>query len=97
MRIIARRILTDFSQNHADAKGALETWWLIAKKADWATPQDVKNQFPRASILADNRVVFDICGGNYRLIVKFNYEYRIGYVRFVGKHADYDAIDATRV
>ena len=97
MRIIARKILMDFSQRHPDAKGHLESWWLLLKKSDWATPQDVKNALPKASIVANNRVVFDICGGSYRLIVKFNYPYRIGYIRFIGTHSEYDKIDVTTI
>lgn len=97
MRIIARKKLTDFSSGHADAKGHLDAWWLLAKKADWASPQDVKDHLPKASIVAGNRVVFDICGGNYRLVVKFNYPYRTGYIRFIGTHSDYDAIDVSTI
>lgn len=97
MRIIARKALVDFSALHPDAKGHLDTWWLLCKKADWARPQDVKDQLPKASIVADNRVVFNICGGSYRLIVKFNYPYRTGYIRFIGAHSDYDAIDVTTI
>ena len=97
MRIVARKRLVDFTARHADAKGHLDSWWHLAKQADWASPQDVKNQIPRASIVADNRVVFDIVGGRYRLVVKFNYAYRMGYVRFIGTHTDYDKIDVTTV
>ena len=95
MRIIARKVLLDFSKAHPAAKGHLESWWLLVKKANWATPQDVKNALPKASIVANNRVIFNICGGNYRLVVAFNYQYRMGYIRFIGTHADYDKIDVT--
>ena len=97
MRIVARKILVDFSAQHPDAKGQLETWWYLVKRADWASPQDVKNELPKASIVAGNRIVFDICGGNYRLVVKFNYPYRMGYIRFIGTHSEYDKIDVTRI
>lgn len=97
MRVIARKVLVDFARRHPDAKGHLESWWLLLKKADWAAPQDVKNALPKASIVANNRVVFDICGGSYRLIVKFNYPYRIGYIRFIGTHSEYDKIDVTTI
>ncbi len=97
MRIIARKTLTDFSRKHQDAKTALDVWWYLAKTADWKTPQDIKASLPKASIVADNRVVFNICGGNYRLVVKFNYSYGIGYIRFIGSHGDYDKIDVSRV
>jgi mRNA interferase HigB len=66
-------------------------------RADWASPSAVKAQFRSASVLQDNRVVFNIAGNQYRLIVKINYPYRIVYIRFIGTHADYDAIDATTI
>ena len=70
---------------------------MIAKSAHWTSPQDVKRQFGSASIVKDNRVVFNIAGNKYRLIVKFNYEYRIGYIRFLGTHKQYDAIDVEKI
>lgn len=97
MRILARKTLVEFGQTHPDAKAALDTWWHIVKRANWGSPQDVKNAFPKASIIADNRVVFDIVGSSYRLVVKFNYPYRMGYIRFIGTHADYDATDIKSV
>jgi len=97
MRIIAKKKLRDFWRRHVDCEQALRSWHVIAASADWAKPQDVKRQFPKASVIADNRVVFDIVGGSYRLIVKFNYAYRIGYVRFVGTHTEYDLIDAEKI
>ncbi len=97
MRIIARKVLHDFAKNHSDAKGPLESWWLIAKRADWSGPQDIKNELPKSSIVANNRVVFDICGGSYRLVVQFNYSYRMGYIRFIGTHTEYDKIDVTSI
>lgn len=97
MRIIARRSLLEFSTKHADAKGALNEWWHVVKRADWKSPQDIKNVMPKASIIAENRVVFNICGGSYRLIVKFNYQYGGGWVRFIGTHAEYDKVDATKI
>ncbi|MCK5424887.1 MAG: type II toxin-antitoxin system HigB family toxin [Emcibacter sp.] len=97
MRIIARKQLVDFGRQHPKAKGGLDSWWLYVKKADWSCPQDVKDALPKASIIANNRVVFYIRGGSYRLIVQFNYPYRIGYIRFIGTHGAYDKIDATGV
>lgn len=66
-------------------------------RADWSTPSEVKAQFRSARVLQDNRVVFNIAGNHYRLIVKINYSYRIVYIRFIGTHADYDAVDATTI
>lgn len=68
-----------------------------ASEADWSTPAAVKEQFGDASFFKGGRVVFNIGGNKFRLVVKINYPYRVVYVRFVGTHADYDAIDATTV
>ena len=97
MRIVAKKRLREFWQKHADSEQALKSWHIIAVNADWATPQDVKRQFPKASIIGDNRVVFDIVGGSYRLVVKFNYAYRIGYICFIGTHREYEEINSARI
>ena len=95
MRIIARKTIKEFWENSAysDSEQPLKSWYAIARHADWATPQAVKEQFGNSSIIGDNRVVSNIAGNKYRLIVKFNYPYRVGYIRFIGTHQQYDAID----
>lgn len=97
MRIIAKRTLRAFWKPHAQAKGPLEAWHQEVARADWASPSEVKRQFQSASILRDNRVVFNIAGNHYRVIVKINYPYRIAHIRFIGTHADYDAVDAEAI
>ena len=97
MRIIAKRTLRTFWTRHPKTKGPLEAWHQEVARADWASPSGVKSQFRAASMLQDNRVVFNIAGNQYRLIVKINYPYRIVYIRFIGTHAGYDAIDATTI
>lgn len=97
MRIIAKRTLRTFWKRHPKAKGPLEAWHQEVARADWAAPSALKAQFRSASVLQDNRVVFNMAGNQYRLIVKINYPYRIVYIRFIGTHADYDAIDATTI
>jgi mRNA interferase HigB len=100
VRVIARRTLRRFWENsprYADSKGALEAWHQEVRAADWATPQDVKAQFRHASILKGNRVVFNIAGNKYRLVVRINYAYRVVYVRFIGTHQEYDEIDAETI
>lgn len=100
MRIIAKRTLRQFGERDrrfADAKRALEDWHAQVSQADWATPADVKAQYRDASILKSSRVVFNICGNKYRLVVKINYPYRVVYIRFIGTHAEYDMIDAETV
>jgi mRNA interferase HigB len=99
MRVIAKRTLREFwaAPGHEDAEEPLEAWHAEALKADWPDPHAVKAQFRSARILKGNRVVFNIAGNKYRLVVKINYPYRIVYVRFVGTHAGYDAIDVETV
>lgn len=94
MRIIAMSTLRDFWERHQAAKEPLLAWYREAKQADWDTPAKVKAKYGSASILGGNRVVFNIKGNDYRLVVRINYPYRVVYVRFVGTHAEYDAIDA---
>ncbi|HEY8033818.1 MAG TPA: type II toxin-antitoxin system HigB family toxin [Methylocella sp.] len=97
MRIIAKSTLRDFWEQFPDAEEPLLAWYREAEKADWDTPAKVKDQYRNASIVGDNRVVFNIKGNDYRLVVKINYGYRVVYVRFVGTHANYDRIDTREV
>jgi mRNA interferase HigB len=95
MRIIAKKVLRDFWEKYPDAQEPLESWYYETLKADWSNPQQIKNKFRNASIIADNRVVFNIKGNNYRLIVKINSPYRVVYIRFIGTHQYYDTIEAS--
>jgi mRNA interferase HigB len=99
MRIIARKTLRDFwvQRAYVDAEQPLKSWFKIASDADWAGPMDVKVQFGHASILACNRVVFNIAGNKYRIIAKIHYDYRILYIRFVGTHKQYDHIKVEEI
>ena len=99
LRIIAKRTIREFWDNprYSDSQRPLRSWYWIAKNADWRNPDDVKRQFGSASIITGNRIVFNIAGNNYRLVVKFNYPYRIGYIRFIGTHAQYDQIDVASI
>ena len=97
MRIIALSTLKRFwEQNPAykDAAEPVRAWYRRALRADWTSPADVKQDFSNASILKDGRVVFNIAGNKYRLVVWINYTYRVVYIRFIGTHAQYDRIDA---
>lgn len=96
-RIISKKTLRDFWERFPDAEEALKAWHAEAKAADWQNPADVKAQFGNASILKDSRVVFNLCGNKYRLIVKISYAASIILIRFVGTHKEYDAIDAETV
>jgi mRNA interferase HigB len=94
MRIIAKRTLREYWEKHANCRKELAEWYSIACKSDWTTPKEVKQTFPKCSVIGNNRIVFDIVGGNFRLIVKFSYRMKIGYIRFIGTHKEYDKIDA---
>ncbi len=97
MRVIALRTLREFWTTHADAEDALRAWHADAQRAVWKTPGDIRATYATASIIGNNRVVFNIRGNTYRLIVAVNYDYGIVYIRFIGTHAEYDRIDAETV
>ena len=99
MHIVSRAILVGFYSRpeHRDAKAALEAWYDVARQTQWASPADVKAQYRNASVVANNRVVFNIKGNDYRLIVAFAYRTQRGYIKFVGTHAQYDLVDAATV
>jgi len=99
MRILSRSTLRDFWESHPDTEEALKTWYLKtwyyeASHADWQSPADVKTAHRNASIIANNRVVFNIKGNSYRLIVAIRYDLGIIFIRFIGTHAEYDKVDA---
>ena len=98
MRVISRKVLREFGAvGHADAELALRAWFEEAESADWQGPADIKKFYPSASILGKERVVFNIRGNRYRLVVAIKYEFRIVYIRFVGTHAEYDKINCLEV
>ena len=95
MHVIKRKTLIEFYKQpgRQDAKGPWEVWYYEASHAQWASPTDVKGQYRSASILGDNRVVFNIAGNKYRLVVRINYGSKTVFVRFIGTHKEYDQID----
>lgn len=97
MRIFTKRTLRAFWEVHNDAELPLRRWYKEVEQADWSAPDQVKGRYPGASIIAGNRVVFNIKGNNYRLVTEIDYRYRRVYIRFVGTHAEYDTIDAAEV
>ena len=97
MRVIAKKILRDFWLKHPDCEQQLKSWYNEAEIATWKTPNEIKRDYPSASVLENNRIVFNIKGNNYRLIIKLNYHYQMVWIRFIGTHAQYDKIDATTI
>lgn len=97
MRVISKKILRDFWQRHADSEQQLKSWFQETSKAEWKNPNEIKTEYPSSSILNDNRVVFNIKGNSYRLIIRINYDYQMVWIRFVGTHAEYDKINANEI
>ena len=94
MRVIAKPTLDDFGKIHPQAQSSLDHWYRLAKAASWSSTQEVAAAFSKAKVLNAERVRFEIQGGNYRLIVAFNFKHQIAFVKFVGTHAEYDRVDA---
>lgn len=99
MRVIAKCTLVKFwsKPSCADAQNALQSWHDEAIKADWKTPQDIKNQYRNASICGSQRVVFNVAGNKYRLVVEMQYQAGIAWIKFIGTHAQYDKINVETV
>lgn len=94
MHIVAVRYLRAFWEKDPDSEQPLKSWVDEAKKASWSQPAQIKEQYRSASILKNKRVVFNIKGNDYRLVVSVAYHYQAVYVKFIGTHKEYDAIDA---
>lgn len=97
LKIFSRGTLRDFWGKHGDCELQLKTWYRESEKSNWKTINELKSEYPNASILKDNRIVFNIKGNDYRLIVKFNFEYQLAWIRFIGTHAEYDKINANEI
>jgi mRNA interferase HigB len=97
MRIISRRILREFLEKHPDAAIPLQSWFHDVERATWNTPADIKTVYQNASFVADDRVVFNIKGNHYRLVVVVIYQQGVVYIRFVGTHEEFDRIDVTPI
>jgi mRNA interferase HigB len=97
MNVISKRTLIKFYEQHIQAKSALEVWHSDVRKSIWSSPADIKELYSSASFLSDNRVVFNIKGNDYRLIVHIDYSRKIVRVKFIGTHAEYDKINAKEI
>ncbi|GAB2626693.1 type II toxin-antitoxin system HigB family toxin [Belliella aquatica] len=97
MKIFSRGTLRDFWEKHANCEQQLKIWYRETEKSNWSSIQDLKREYPSASILKNNRIVFNIKGNDYRLIAKFNFEYQLCWIRFIGTHAEYDKINANEI
>jgi mRNA interferase HigB len=99
MRIISRKALRQFWERpqYADSEQPLRAWFREASRAEWKSPAEIKDVYRSASIVGNDRVVFNIAGNKYRLVVRINYSYGIVYIRFVGTHRQYNRIDVKEV
>ena len=97
LRVVAKKILREFWEKHEDCEQQLKAWFREAEKAEWENPNQLKEEYPSASILNQNRVVFNIKGNKYRLIVKISFDYQMVWIRFIGTHPEYDKINANTI
>jgi mRNA interferase HigB len=97
MRVVAKRTLREFWGRFPDAEEALKAWSAEAEVATWLNPAGIKEKYRSASILKDSRVVFNICGNKYRLVVKISYKNAVVLIRFIGTHKEYNSVDVEGV
>ena len=96
-RIFAKSTLREYWQKKPESEQYLKTWYDTAISSDWETPNDVKQTYANASILKNNRIVFNIKGNSFRVVVKFNFIKKWIFIRFIGTHEEYDKIDANNI
>ncbi|WP_034998496.1 type II toxin-antitoxin system HigB family toxin [Beijerinckia mobilis] len=97
MRIIAINTLTAYAEQHPETAMALAHWRQVARRSAWKSPMEVIASFGKAKVISEDRIRFEVAGGNYRLIVAFDFLRQIAFIKFIGTHAEYDAIDAKTV
>jgi mRNA interferase HigB len=97
VNIVARPTLVRYWTAHRETEQPLVAWYRTACAANWQSMTDIVTTYSKASPINYERCVFDICGGNYRLIVAFHFRSQSGYIKFIGTHAEYDRIDAATV
>jgi mRNA interferase HigB len=97
MRIISRKTLKEFWERHPDADQPLQAWYADLKASRWKSSSEIKSIYRNASFVGNNRVVFNIKGNTYRVVVAIQYQFGIVYIRFVGTYQEYDRIDAATV
>lgn len=97
VRIIARNVLVAFWTRHPETEASLRHWYEVTAAGDWQSPLDAVAAFSKAKALNGERVRFEVAGGDYRMVVAFDWRRRIAFIKFIGRHADYDRIDALTV
>jgi mRNA interferase HigB len=97
MRIIARKTLVNFWKKYPDSEQSLKSWFDEAKKAEWKNPNEVKQQYNNASVISGKRIIFNIKGNDYRLIVDIEFRLKIIFIVWIGTHEDYNKINARTI
>jgi mRNA interferase HigB len=97
MRVIAKSVRVRFAEQHPETRVSLERWHAVLRTAEWKSGLEVQKAAPKAKVLNGERVRFEVAGGNYRLIIAFDFRRQIAFVKFLGTHAEYDEIDALTV
>ena len=97
MRVIARSTLVGFWSDHPETKVALERWFKRVRAAHWTSTDEVQRAAPKCKALNGERVRFEVVGGNYRLVVAFDFRRQAAFIKFIGTHAEYDRVDALTV
>ena len=97
MRVIKIKTLKEYWQKHKDVESRLKSWFAEMKRGEFKSPADIKRKYPSADIIAGNRVIFNIKGNHYRLVVKIHYNKQIMYIRFIGTHKEYDKINVETI
>ncbi len=97
MRIIALKTIKDYWTKHSETEQPLKSWYDEVKKADWEKPEDILREFPKARVIKNDRVIFNIKGNRFRLVVAVKYDFKIFYIRFISTHAEYDKINAEEI
>ncbi len=93
MKLIGKKLLHEFKEKHADARSQIESWEAEAEEAQWQTPHELKGRYPKASLIKNQQVVFDICRNKYRLLTQINYKNGIVLIKKIGTHKEYDNWD----
>jgi mRNA interferase HigB len=91
MKLLGKKLLHDFQEAHADARSQIESWEAEVEEIQWSNPHDLKSRYPKASLIKDQYVVFDLCWNKYRLLVQVNYKNGIVLIKKIGTHKEYDS------
>ena len=97
MRVVARNVLERFAERHPGSASSLERWYRVFRAASWVSMSEIQRTIPKAKVLNGERVRFEVAGGAYRLIVAFDFRRQAAFVKYIGTHSEYDAIDALTV